>query len=286
MRPPYPPYVLDRIKAIAQDSPCEEVGGVVVATPGAFRVVSIENCSAQPDCAYIPYGKGLIESCQLGHLKFYWHTHVNGNPNFSPSDITGIWETEIPWLLYDLKNDTFNYFDPELQTPLLRRPWELGLTDCWAVVRDFYRWHLGIILPPPEHEGIPRPWTNPLWNRPLERLPAHFDHVPIQTIQSFDIVLYKNPAPNYPPAHFGVLVPTELGLELLHHFYKQPSVLTADIKPDRIHSIWRSKCPISPSDSSALWGVNLGAPTALEPPDLVRVSAFSVTSLRDSSKPS
>jgi hypothetical protein len=282
MKPPYPSYVLDRIRSIASESPCEEVGGVTVATPGAFRVVQIHNCSCEPDAAYLPYGLGLVEANNLGHLEFYWHTHINGNSNFSPTDITGIWETDIPWLLYDFKNDVFNYFDPELETPLLGRPWVLGLTDCWAVIYNFYLWNLKIKLPPPEHDGRDKPWEDPNWNVYLERLPKYFKQV--KKAEAYDLILYKNPVENYSPGHIGMVCPTKDGLQLLHHFYKRQSTLEPIIKPDRIHSIWRSKCPISPSDSSALWGVDLGTPTSLQPPNLVRVSATSDTNLPNSSK--
>lgn len=286
MKPPYPSYVLDRIGSIAADTPDEEVGGVVVATPGAWRTIAIENVSSQPDRSYIPFGLGLINASQLGHLEFYWHTHINGNPNFSPTDITGIWETNIPWLLYDLRNDVFNYFDPNLKTPLLGRQWQQGLTDCWALVRDFYRWELDIELPPPECDHRAKPWKYSDWNPFLQQLPRYFDKVQIKHIEPYDLVLFKNPVANYNPAHISLVLPTELGLELLTHPCKQLSQLKSEINPEQIHSIWRSKCPISPSNYSVLWGVDLGTPTNLQPPNLARASAFSVTSLKDSSKPS
>jgi proteasome lid subunit RPN8/RPN11 len=286
MKPPYPDYVLDRIRSLASQSPTEEIGGVTLATPGAYRVYPIHNCSLQADVAYIPHTLGLLDSSKLGHLEFYWHTHVNGNPNFSPTDITGIWETAIPWLLYDLKNDSFNFFDPDLRTPLLAREWELGLTDCWSLVRDFYRWHLDIILPPPEHDGRLRPWLFPDWNRALDLLPNHFDRVPIQTVEPYDLVLYKNSVENANPGHFGVLLPTVNGLELLHHFYKRSSALEPIPQPDRIHSIWRSKCPISPSNYSVLWGVDSDKPTNLKPPDLTKVSVIFATNSTNSSNAS
>jgi proteasome lid subunit RPN8/RPN11 len=287
MKPPYPAYVLDRIKALALESPCEEVGGIVVAAPGAYRVIQIPNCSCEPDSAYIPYGLGLLEASKLGSLEFYWHTHLNGNSNFSPTDITGIWETEIPWLLYDVYNDRFNYFDPDLETPLLGRTWELGLTDCWALVRDFYRWHLGIILPPPEATGERRPWTDPAWNRVLEQLPQYFDRIPsLKDIEPYDAILYKNPVENHAPGHVGIALPTENGLQLLHHFYKRVSNLEPIIQPDRIHSIWRSKCPISPLNYSVLWGVDSGTPTSLQPPKLTKVSVICGISSPTSSDPS
>jgi proteasome lid subunit RPN8/RPN11 len=272
MRPPYPSYVLDRIRSIAAELPTEEVGGVVLATPGAFRTVPIKNCSFQPEESYIPYGIEIIEASKLGHLEIYWHTHINGNSNFSPTDINSIWENDFPWLLYDLQNDTFNYFDPMLKTPLLGRTWELGLTDCWGLTRDFYRWHLDIDLPPPEHNGKKRPWIELGWNRPLQLLPKHFKKVSTKSAQAYDIILYENPNQHHAPCHFGVILPTISGLELLHHFYKLPSKLEPIFQPDRIHSIWRSKCPISPSNYSVLWGVDSGTPTSLQPPDLVKVS--------------
>jgi hypothetical protein len=286
MKPPYPDYVLDRIRSLASQSPCEEIGGVALATPGAYRVYPIHNCSLQADVAYIPHSLGLLESSQLGQLEFYWHTHVNGKSNFSPMDINGIWETQIPWLLYDLKNDIFNFFDPDLKTPLLARSWELGLTDCWSLIRDFYRWHLDIILPPPEHQGRRSPWLFPDWNRPLELLPNHFDQIPIKSAEPYDLVLYKNPVKKANPGHFGVLLPTASGLELLHHFYKQTSILESIPHPENIHSIWRSKCPISPSNYSVLWGVDLDKPTGLKLPDLVKQSVICATNLPSSSNPS
>jgi hypothetical protein len=150
----YPRHITDRIKFLAQSSPDEEVGGVVVSSPKGWEVLPIENVSLCPADAYIANPIEVFRANGLGQLDSFWHSHVKGMGRFSGADITGIWETMLAWLPYDVKGDGFDYFDPNERYGLLGRKWELGLFDCCTVIRDFYRWELGIELPPSEHDGV------------------------------------------------------------------------------------------------------------------------------------
>jgi hypothetical protein len=129
---------------------------------------------------------------------------------------------------------------------------------------------LEIYLPAPHHSGSNSPWLDPKWNGMLEKLPEHFDVIGRMDASPYDLVVF-NGIRGLNPSHMGLLLNTRSGIQLLHHQYKKLSGITAIIEPDKIHSIWRSKCPVSPSNYSDLWALDMGEPTSYKPIKLVKL---------------
>jgi hypothetical protein len=257
----------DKIKELAKQNPDEEIGGVVT---GLDELIQIPNMCADRASGYIPENHQYINISIKDGIKYIWHTHVNDTSNFSPIDINQIWADEVPWLLYCLQQNIFRYKDPRIIDPYLGREWVQSLSDCYSLIRDFYMAELEIYLPVPYHSGSDRPWLDRQWNGMIEKLPEHFDVVGRIDAKAYDLVVF-NGVRGLNPSHMGLLLDTRSGYQLLHHQYGQGSELTTQLEPEKIHSIWRSKCKISQSNYLAIWGLSMGEPTSYKPIELMRV---------------
>ncbi|HYG86993.1 MAG TPA: Mov34/MPN/PAD-1 family protein [Azospirillum sp.] len=142
------------------------------------------------------------------------HSHPDGDPWPSKADMQGQLQTGKPWGLFTCNGEAcgeVRLWGDGLPVPeLLGRPFVPGITDCYSLVRDYYRIERGIVLP-----EVPRDdqWWNAGENLYLDHLDAAgFRIVPESEIQPGDSFLacIRADVPN----HAGVLVGADL---ILHH---------------------------------------------------------------------
>lgn len=74
-----------------------------------------------------------------------WHTHANF-PRFSEADIRACKSLNIPFAIWDCGSSQFFWLDPRQSAGLLQRPWNYGIHDCYAALRDWYYQELGVTL--------------------------------------------------------------------------------------------------------------------------------------------
>ena len=74
-----------------------------------------------------------------------WHTHANF-PRFSEADIRSCKTLNIPFAVWDCGSSQFLWLDPRQSAGLLQRPWNYGVHDCYAALRDWYYQELGVTL--------------------------------------------------------------------------------------------------------------------------------------------
>lgn len=96
-----------------------------------------------------------------GNLEFVVHSHPDGPPYPTADDMCSQIETDVPWAIIPVyKNEDTVYtedpvfFGDQLEIPpLLGRSFRHGVTDCFALMRDYYRLERGITVP-----EFPRTW--------------------------------------------------------------------------------------------------------------------------------
>jgi proteasome lid subunit RPN8/RPN11 len=250
---PFDAALLQQIIKIADSSPHAEVGGIISGN----SVIQLKNTCVAPEDGYIPNSEKYLKFLMSDRVDCFWHTHVNDRLTFSHYDLNAVHQGgSVPWLLYNQPFAAWEYKDPNYQIPYLERPWQHCWTDCYTLIRDFYRRELLIELPLPHHNGVDLPWLQSDWNEPIINLSKYFDKLePGSQLQQYDLVLFNG---LFNPAHSGILLNTRSGMSLLHHFYRKFSELTDRIEPENIHSIWRSKCTISQSNLLATWVADTG----------------------------
>ena len=75
-----------------------------------------------------------------------WHSHAN-YAKFSAADIKACKQLNLPFVMWDCGSSKLFYLDPSQNAGLMERPWNYGIYDCYASVRDWYYqqfgWELG-----------------------------------------------------------------------------------------------------------------------------------------------
>lgn len=126
---------------------------------------------------------------------------------------------DIPWLIFHTDGESVSaplVLDDANPPPLLEREYMYGITDCYSIIRDYYRMNLCIVLP-----NVPR--APEFWKTGNEYFEKYFEEfgfyeVPIDEVQVNDLVFFKI-ATNQVINHAGVVTGTNQFLHQLHGRY-------------------------------------------------------------------
>ena len=131
---------------------------VWLITPGECR--KVKNCHLDPNNFFAVSKRALASAMSRGLLAVV-HSHPDGFSAPSEADMVGQLATGVPWGV--LKTDGVSAGDlawwgsEEAIQPLVGRKFRHGITDCYAMIKDYYLIELGIRLP-----EFPRSWE--WWN--------------------------------------------------------------------------------------------------------------------------
>jgi proteasome lid subunit RPN8/RPN11 len=156
-----------KAQAIASYEQRVECGGLILSDG---TVLPLPNIASEKDLdpglnfAIDPLVYRNLESNTLA----IYHSHINGNPNFTPDDVVLCQSTGKPLILYDVASNNFKIIDPSGSTPLIGRDFCYGIYDCLSLVSDYYLQHLGVKLPEYDRaifiDGNTAIWDSPDWN--------------------------------------------------------------------------------------------------------------------------
>lgn len=149
----------------AVDEYPRESCGVVV--DGQYR--RMRNVHPEPTKSFEMDSKEYSEMLLTGKVTGVVHSHPDGPPWPTRSDMVTQARTRIPWAIITVEKlldgvgvtDLF-WFGLDDRPPLLRRGFRHGVTDCYALIRDYYQQRLDVDLP-----DFPREWE---WWKHGERL--------------------------------------------------------------------------------------------------------------------
>jgi proteasome lid subunit RPN8/RPN11 len=123
-------------------------------------VYPCENQSESPQEAFVISTKIYLSLEKKQGVKAVFHSHSNGNPNFSAADVDLVNRTQKPLILYDVTRNEFSAIDPSGKTPLIGRDFVYGIYDCFSLVRDYYAQERGITIP-----NYHRSSDEPVWDK-------------------------------------------------------------------------------------------------------------------------
>jgi proteasome lid subunit RPN8/RPN11 len=194
------------MKHAEDDYPNESCGLIV-----GGRYKRVPNSHKKPDTDFKMDGDYWLK---WGTPTAVVHSHPNGPRWPSAADMQSQVETAVPWYIVYVTEDgavDIASWGDSLPIPqLIGRQFMHGTSDCYSLIRDYYRVERGVTIP--EYPRDDEWWSDgkDLYSKGFKK--AGFKQVPIESMQAGDVLLAKVRSPVL--NHGGVYIGDDL---LLHH---------------------------------------------------------------------
>ena len=196
----------------AKDQDPKESVGLLLNIRGKEKYYPCRNIAITNHQDFILDPEDYVKADNLGEITAVVHSHPTTTPQPSQADRINCEKSNLPWYIVNPKTEEWVYFKPcEYKIPLIGREWIWGVTDCWSLVRDYYKEKKGIDLKDFERNMTPEEFIqNPLFESYAWR--AGFRELrPDETLQEGDVLLMSilHPTLNHVAIFLGDMV--------LHH---------------------------------------------------------------------
>lgn len=132
--------------AAAEAARQRECCGLVVLVGGKQCYIPCRN-RAPSGQEFIIEETDWADAEDRGDIQCVVHSHVGVPPAPSQADLIGIESTRLPWLIVNMPTGSHTITKPSgYEAPLIGRQFVHGVTDCYSLIRDYYRQELGIAL--------------------------------------------------------------------------------------------------------------------------------------------
>ena len=136
----------DQMKKMATEAYPKE-GCALITRERGFYVVP--NISTEPEKSF-EIGKRVLTSAYKDGLLAVVHSHPDGPDCPSEADMTGQLSTGVPWVILSTDGTActtpFAFGDGVPTPELVGRPFRHGVTDCYSIIRDYYKIHHKVTL--------------------------------------------------------------------------------------------------------------------------------------------
>ena len=151
----------------AKEQDPKESVGLLLNIKGKQRYYPCNNLAISNYQCFILDPEDYIQADKLGEIVAVVHSHPTTPPNPSQADKISCEDSNLPWYIVNPKTEKWFYFEPSgYKAPILGRQWVWGITDCWSLVRDWYKEEKKIILKDYERPITPEEFLqNPLFEK-------------------------------------------------------------------------------------------------------------------------
>lgn len=158
---------LKKIKQYSLTNHKEEICGLIYVSTFKKEIIirECENISLDKRNKFLinPADRKICE--QKGNVLACFHSHVKGG-GFSSEDIDSSLQTQIPYILYNIIENKFYFFDPIKYShykKYINLNYQNGVNDCWATLGRYFNDELKIPIIDPECERFKQPDENLSW---------------------------------------------------------------------------------------------------------------------------
>jgi len=151
------------------EDPKESVG-LLLNVKGKERYYPCNNLSMTSYQCFVLDPVDYVKADSLGEITGIVHSHPVTPPTPSQADLISCENSNLPWHIVNPKTEKWGYCEPSgYKAPLLGREWVWGITDCWSLVRDWYKEEKKIQLRDWERPKNPEDFLkNPMFERCAE----------------------------------------------------------------------------------------------------------------------
>ena len=157
------------LKHAKQEDPKESCG-LLLNIRGKEEYFPCRNLSMTAHQCFIIDPEDYVKADNTGDITAIIHSHPVTQPVASEADKISCEESNLPWHIVNPKTETWGYYEPCGYKPdLIGQPWVWGVSDCWSLVRRYYKEKLNIELRDWERPTTPEEFiNNPMFERCAE----------------------------------------------------------------------------------------------------------------------
>ena len=190
----------------------KECCGLLLNVKGKETYYPCRNLSMTNHQCFILDPEDYVRADNTGEITAIVHSHPITPPTPSQADLVSCEKSNLPWHIVNPKTEQWGYCEPNgYKAPLLGREWVWGVTDCWSLVRDWYREEKQIELKDYQRSMTPEEFLkNPLFEEYATQT-GFRELEPNEALQKGDVLLMSilHPTLNHVAIFLGDMV--------LHH---------------------------------------------------------------------
>jgi len=171
----------------------KESCGLLAIIKGEETFWPCKNLSEAPDEYFVICPDSWADCEDQGELIGVVHSHTHGSAYPSDADKASCEELDLPFYIYSVQNDDWNYIEPNgYESGLYGRTWIWGVHDCYSLITDYFFKNKQIKLKFwPRPKNIKQFVNNPYFEKIL--IESGFIEVDKNNIKEDDVLLMEGP---------------------------------------------------------------------------------------------